>query len=196
MFRWIRSLWNQPWQPGFMAVLVIINLLGSIYGYYWYRNQLPETPLYFWPLVPDSPLSTTLFALALAFALLGWRLYGLQTVAQTVCIKYGIWAVALISHYWILGGEVRWTEVMLWLSHVGMAAQGMWFLRKQTVTLKAAVLAIAWITLNDVADYLLNLHPYFFATNQFNFAAIIAVVLTLTLTLTLLNKARSRRVFL
>lgn len=193
MFRLIKSLWHNPWQPQFMAGLVIINILGSIYGYYWYRNQLQETPVYFWPLVPDSPLSTTLFALALLCALLGWRFSTLQAVAVTACIKYGIWAVALITHYWAHGGEVRFTEIMLLLSHLGMAAQAVWFLRRMTVLLKGALAAAAWMMLNDAVDYLLNLHPYFFAENQFGFAAAGAVLLTIVLSADMLMRVQKRQ---
>ncbi|MDK2820448.1 MAG: hypothetical protein PWP31_413 [Clostridia bacterium] len=46
-----------------------INIIGTIYGYYWYKEQLINTPLIWCFFTPDSPLSTTLFALALIFTL-------------------------------------------------------------------------------------------------------------------------------
>ena len=112
-----------------MIPLVIINAVGSAYGYYWYREQLARTPYYYWPFVPDSPLSTTLVALALLLSLAGTGRLLFQTVALTASIKYGIWAVVMISHYWLQGGPLEFTEGMLWVSHLGMALQGFIYLK-------------------------------------------------------------------
>lgn len=42
-----------------MLILVLaINFLGTVYGYYWYLPQLLETPARFLIFVPDSPTAT------------------------------------------------------------------------------------------------------------------------------------------
>ena len=182
----LKELWHQPWRaPGWMMVLAIINFIGSAYGYYWYRDQLADNPLYLWPVIADSPVSTTLFAVALLLTLWGWRLPALQAVAVTTCIKYGIWAVALISHYWFYYQQINLLEVMLLLSHLGMVLQGLLFMRKLYVSLGALILGGFWLFLNDAMDYLLNLHPYLFMAEQLTFATFSAVVLSVGLTLAL-----------
>lgn len=161
-----------------MRPLLLINLLGSVYGYYWYRFQLAATPLYAWPFVPDSPLATTLFALALLVP--PDARYGrpLRAAACAVCIKYGLWAMVVIGHYWWLGGRLTPTEAMLWLSHLGMAVQGLIFLlplRPGTVTVTVVGL---WLVLNDVLDYAAGLHPYLFAPGQELTAGLTAALLS------------------
>ncbi len=59
-----------------LVCLLIINILGTIYGYYWYRYQLEQTPFYFLPFVPDSPTASLFFV----FVLLGF-LYKKRSVA-------------------------------------------------------------------------------------------------------------------
>lgn len=185
-----RDFRRDPWQGRFTLPLVIINILGAAYGYYWYREQLAATPFYFWPFVPDSPLATTLFSLALivrgntGVALL------FRTVAFTASIKYGIWAVVIISQYWSGGGPVELTEMMLWLSHLGMAAQGAIFLitispRRPMITLTAV-----WMLLNDFMDYGLGLHPYLFAAGQERIAMEAALGLTVLVTTGLVLRER------
>lgn len=173
-----REFWRDPWQGCFMVPLVFINILGSAYGYYWYREQLAVTPFYFWPFVPDSPLSTTLFALALIVRYNGAGFPLFQTVALTASIKYGLWAVVIISQYWLGGGQVEFTETMLWLSHLGMAAEGAIFLKTIQPGRAVILLTAAWMLLNDLMDYGLGLHPYLFAVGQEHLAKVTAVGLT------------------
>lgn len=192
----IKRLWADPWQqPVFMSLLIVINLLGSLYGYYWYHQQLAAAELYFWPVIPDSPLSTTLFFMALLLALLGWRLPVLQTLATAMCIKYGIWAVALISHYWINHGQIELTEMMLWASHLGMVIQGIWFLNKLYISTRAVLVLAVWLLFNDAMDYLLNLHPYLFAADQLIFAGVLAVTLSILLSVGVYLKSGNYRVY-
>lgn len=177
-----RDFWRDPRQVRFTAPLIIINFLGSVYGYYWYHGQLAATPPYFWPFVPDSPLSTTLFALALTVRPPGaWGIL-FQVVAFTASIKYGIWAVVVISQYWIGGGPVEFTEAMLLFSHLGMAAEGAIYLRTIPFDRTVVLLTGAWMLLNDFMDYGLGLHPYLFAAGQEHLAFVTALGLTASIT--------------
>lgn len=184
------DFWRDPWQVRFMTPLVIVNSLGSVYGYYWYREQLGATPFYFWPFVPDSPLSTTLFALALIIGHKGTRHPLFLAVAFTASIKYGIWAVVIISQYWLGGRPVEFTETMLWFSHLGMAAEGAIFLKTLQPGRMVILLTAAWMLINDWMDYGLGLHPYLFAAGQELLAMVAAVGLTVFLTATLWLRIR------
>lgn len=189
------SIWldffRQPWQRKYIMPLVMINALGSLYGYYWYHHQLAGTPVYSWPFVPDSPLSTTLFALALWGHLRGMNSSLFKAVACTASIKYGLWAVVLISHFWYTGGQVTATETMLWLSHLGMAAQGLIFLRRVRLAGPVVIITASWMALNDFVDYAYGLHPYLFAAGQLGVAAVSAMGLTLLLAMAMVWLGRA-----
>lgn len=162
----------------FLWVLVVINFGGAIYGFYWYRDQLAETPVWLWLLVPDSPLSTNLFLLVVIGFLAGWRNPVFQLVAYTSIIKYGIWAVIINVHYTWLTGELYLVNFMLAASHFGMALEGYLYWRHLKYGWPALAAAAAWMVIQDTADYVFGLHPYLFSEAQFNLAMISAAALT------------------
>lgn len=152
--------------PLFLKTLIVINLLGSVYGYYWYREQLANTPFIYWIFTPDSPLSTTLLALSLLFLLKGKRTPYLSYLACAATIKYGLWAVFVNSHYWYVSGQWHWEEVMLWASHLGMALEGILYLLYLLPDCKVWGTVSLWLMLNDYVDYAWKLHPYLYLEEQ------------------------------
>lgn len=172
---------HNPFHPGLLVFLLGVNFLGSIYGFWWYRQQLMETSLVVWPLVPDSPLSTVLFSLMLVFFLFGKRITLLAVVACISMIKYGLWAIVLNAEILLAGDEFTLINLMLMLSHLGMALEGFVYLPHLTIRRNEAVLAGVWLVVQDMADYLYGLHPYLFDPRQFYLAAVSAVFLTLWL---------------
>lgn len=180
-WRFRKLVWDNPFQRWFLVSLVVINLLGSVYGYYWYREQLLSTPPLLWIFVPDSPFSTTLLAVALVLVLTRLRRPFLELTANAMVIKYGLWAVAVISHYWWIGGEIKWVEIMLWFSHLGMAVEGLIFLRHLSVTGTMTGGLAFWLLLEDVVDYGGGLHPYLFDPRQWPVALGTALVLSVFL---------------
>ncbi|MGI6492341.1 MAG: DUF1405 domain-containing protein [Pelotomaculum sp.] len=185
MLRLWRDFWQNPQQVRYIIPLLCINVPGSIYGFYWYREQLAATPVYFWPFVPDSPLSSSLFVLALLLSLFGFHKTLLQVLACSISIKYGIWAVVMISQYWASGGALEATEAMLWISHLGMAVEGAVFLRAYSFGRAGVLTAGAWMLLNDLMDYGASLHPYLFMAGQTTAAMLTAFTLTALLLLIL-----------
>ncbi|MGI6285829.1 DUF1405 domain-containing protein [Neomoorella humiferrea] len=182
IFRWAKLLlWEDPFEKWFLLSLVFINLAGSLYGYYWYREQLAHTPVIWWPFIPDSPLATTLFGLAVLFNY--WEREGnlLQIIAAAAVIKYGLWAMIIISDFWLAGAPVTAVEAGLWLSHLGMVIEGCIFLRHWPVYLRDLFPAFLWLGLNDFVDYWLGMHPYLFAPGQEGLALFTAVLLSLFL---------------
>lgn len=174
-----RLLWENPYQNWFLLTLAVINILGSAYGYFWYRGQLSSTPLIWWPFTPDSPLATTLFALAMVLAVRKRGNSLLCLIATLAVIKYGMWAVALISDYWLSGAKIEPVELGLWLSHLGMMAEGFIFIRHLAVSCRHLLPTGMWLGLNDFVDYGLGMHPYLFSAGQSNLALITAVSLSL-----------------
>jgi uncharacterized membrane protein YpjA len=146
-------------------VLFIINFLGTIYGYYWYKNQLAVTPPQFLIFVPDSPTASLAFTVVLLLLLIGKKAPLIEAFAAITLFKYGIWAVVMI----IWGGIVDpqpflealvWQHWMLMASHLGMAAQALLYVHTYSFGWKEIGIVAAWTLLNDVLDYGFNIHPW------------------------------------
>ncbi len=98
-------------------------------------------------------------------------------------LKYGLWAVVIISDFWLRGGNPVFVQVVLWLSHWGMAFEGFIFLRHIKISWKEFTIIFLWLIFNDFADYYLGLHPYLYAPEQFSVALWSALLLTIFLAL-------------
>lgn len=174
-------LFRNPFRRWFLIVLVILNVLGSVYGYYWYSGQLKVTPVYLWLFTFDSPFSATLFALAMIGFLMGYNNKLLQLIAYTGVIKFGIWASVVIVDFWIAGGTPTLIVVFLLLSHLGMALEGWIFIRHLYVPPGYIVLLALWFGVGDYLDYVVGIHPYLYYSGQFMVAAVTAVALSILL---------------
>lgn len=154
-------------------VLFWVNLLGSLYGFWWYRDQLLATPIKYWLVVPDSPGSTLLFTIFLVFLLAGGvRASGhaplplrgwagvLAAVAFASNMKYGLWTATVLPDYAWRSGLVTPDIVYLSLSHFGMWVQAMLFSWHYRPNRGASLAALVWLLFQDYIDYwLLNTHP-------------------------------------
>lgn len=121
-------------QRSVLLFLLVVNILGTIYGFIWYGNQLKETSPIFWPFVPDSPMASLFFVFVL-IAFLIKRNWGLiEALAIVTLIKYGIWAVVVNGVMIYVKGPIGFIGYMLMLSHFAVAA--------------------IWTLHNDAIDYL------------------------------------------
>jgi uncharacterized membrane protein YpjA len=175
MFNWIFERW-------FLKILVVINFLGTIWGFWWYHEQLSLTPLAWWPLVPDSPFASACFTITLVLFLAGKRSKWFHLIACFLSIKYGIWAVAVISDNWLAGNPMELEQIMLWSSHMGMAAEGIIYLGLIWPRKLSWIPFVIFTWLNDGADYLYNQHPYLYYDGQEKFGALSAIGLSAVLT--------------
>lgn len=142
-----------------ILILVLVNGLGGVYGFWWYHGQLASTPWYLWPVVPDSPLSATLLGLALLLCYAGRRSMWLEAIACVMVMKYGAWAALVIGQFWLTKGIVVFDDVHLFISHLGMAIEGVIYAGVFRVPVVAAVVAIGWAVVNDLCDYGLGVYP-------------------------------------
>lgn len=164
-------------------ILLGINAFGSLYGFYWYKNQLLATPRWQWLIVPDSPGSTFLLCIWLGLMLAGadWRRPGMQllgAVAFVSNMKYGLWtAVVLPQAGFKFGWEFDF--VHLSLSHAAMWLQAMIFARFYKPALKPAILALLFMWFQDLIDYqILMTHPTLPYQSEFGYARAAAIALS------------------
>ena len=170
---------RNPFRKWFLIVLVGVNVIGSVYGYYWYSGQLAATPFELWLFTFDSPFSTTLFAVALLAVLFGLHNRVLELLAYTGVIKYGLWAAVVIIHYWLIGGSPQLVTSLLLLSHLGMAVEGYVFIRHLYVPRLHFSMLLLWFAVSDYMDYIVGVHPYLYHPDQLTVAAVSAVGLSL-----------------
>lgn len=102
--------------------LLVVTLIGSAFGYYYYQYQFSTTPPYLWLFVPDCPLFTTFFAIVLIGQLMGKESPLFNAFTFAGLLKYGIWTVFVLLLYWndyLSDGEGLFRGVLM-IMHIGM----------------------------------------------------------------------------
>ncbi|WNS44518.1 DUF1405 domain-containing protein [Paenibacillus sp. MMS20-IR301] len=164
---WFERLFRQR---GIIWLLFIVNLLGTVYGYIWYGNQLVFTaenyPFWLLVFVPDSPTASLFFTAALLLLLYppkglkGTMLRQLiEALAVVTSVKYGIWAVSMIAAGGYQGDHVNWKDWMLIISHTGMAVEALIYARFFSFR-RMLPLALFWTFANDMVDYSQGVYPW------------------------------------
>ncbi len=166
-------LWSREFlgKRSILWLLFVVNMLGTIYGYIWYGNQIVDTIShgYIWQVifVPDSPTASLFFSLALLMLLyppksLGAAIFQqfIEALAVVTSVKYGIWAVAIIFAGQAQGDILVWQDWMLIVSHTAMAVEALLFVRLFHYRWTALAGAVAWTLLNDTVDYTYGVFPW------------------------------------
>ncbi|MBU4533587.1 MAG: DUF1405 domain-containing protein [Candidatus Desulforudaceae bacterium] len=168
-------IFDRPWM---MVALIIVNLLGAVFGYDWYKEQLAVTPWYLWIFTPECPNQSLLFAVVLSLRLAGRSYNLLNALTFLGLIKYGAWTVLVLSYHELTGGSLSTLQWGLLISHVGMVIEGLVFL---PLIYPAALLVLVplWFGFNDFLDYVVGIHPTLPGPDQFNVALLFALLGTL-----------------
>jgi uncharacterized membrane protein YpjA len=150
-----------------LILLLIVNILGTIYGYYWYGWQLADTPAKFLLFVPDSPTASLFFVFVLIAFLLkkNWGL--IESLAIITLFKYGIWAVIMNILVLIVTGELDPVGYMLIGSHLAMAVQGILYAPFYKIKIWHIIAAAIWTLHNDVIDYVFFMLPRYHVLDQY-----------------------------
>lgn len=148
-----------PWDRRWVLALALIDIAGALYGFNWYKGQLGSTPVYTWPVVADSPLSTLLFGLYLLFLITWRRFYFLEALASFSMLKYGLWTVYVLGRYIITSGTLDFETFHLTLSHLGMALQALIFQVRYRPTAWWVLTVFGFSIFSDWADYTFGFHP-------------------------------------
>lgn len=151
----------------FMWLLFIVNLLGTIYGYYWYESQLSNTEPKFLLFVPDSPTASLFFTIALLGWLWkkNWKL--IEALALITLVKYGVWAVVMNIWTYAENDYLGWMGWMLVASHFAMALQAVLYIPFYKFTFIHIFIAAVWTLHNDVIDYVFGQMPVYSSLDQY-----------------------------
>ncbi|MGM7721937.1 DUF1405 domain-containing protein [Metabacillus sp. Hm71] len=146
-------------QKSILSIMFLINFLGTVYGYYWYRFQLADTPAQFYIFVPDSPTASLFFVIVLLGFLLRTNFPLIEALAIVTLFKYGIWAVIMNILVLISNGSLPWEGYMLIASHFGMAVQGLLYSPYYRFKTWHIIVVAVWTLHNDVIDYVFGMMP-------------------------------------
>ncbi|KEK10021.1 membrane protein [Lysinibacillus sphaericus] len=155
------NLWYLLNHKSFLIALLIINLLGTIYGYYWYGWQLAMTKPIFYIFVPDSPTASLFFCFVLMAWITGKRWPLMEVLALVTLVKYGLWADVMNIWTLVETGSIGWQGWMLVGSHFAMAVQAILYMKKYVFTYWHVVIAAVWTLHNDVIDYVFGQMPMY-----------------------------------
>lgn len=161
MALFFNKIWLILTHKSFLWILLYVNIIGSIYGYYWYMWQLEITEPIFWIFVPDSPTASLFFALAIIGWLIGRNFKLIEALALITLVKYGLWAVVMNLLTLMETGSIGPVGWMLVISHFAMAVQGVLYSRMYRFGIIHIVIAAIWTLHNDVIDYVYGQMPIY-----------------------------------
>jgi uncharacterized membrane protein YpjA len=143
--------------------LIISNFLGSVYGWYYYRYQLAESQIVFWPLITDCPNASLFFTISAVLIVLNLRNDAFLFFSSTNMLKYGIWTMTILIFHrdfffaperLLLYSGIFVTHFIIFIESFLISAE------IEKVSPQAIMISTAWFLLNDFSDYFLNTHPY------------------------------------
>lgn len=140
------------------ALLILLTNLGGVaFGFYYYAPQFAETPLPLWPWVPDSPFAVGLMAAVLGLDRKEKKNPLLETLAFIGLVKVGLWTAFVLKFHadaFYAPDRAALSETLYWL-HLGMVAEA--FLLRPSA--RALPWALGWYLLDWALDYGLGIHP-------------------------------------
>ncbi|AWE62687.1 DUF1405 domain-containing protein [Staphylococcus aureus] len=154
---WQYTLYQRSW----LMMLLICNILGMIYGYIWYSEQLSHTPWQFKIFVPDSPTAILFLVISISLILIRKQNSIIDALAFVTLFKYGIWAVIMNILFIIEQGDITVNGLVLMFSHSIMAVQAIYFYPRFKRFMIGISVAMTWVFLNDYIDYFHLQFPYY-----------------------------------
>ncbi|MDI1952799.1 DUF1405 domain-containing protein [Staphylococcus aureus] len=154
---WQYTLYQRSW----LMMLLICNILGMIYGYILYGEQLSHTPWHFKIFVPDSPTAILYLVISISLILIQKQNSIIDALAFVTLFKYGIWAVIMNILFIIEQGDITVNGLILMFSHSIMAVQAIYFYPRFKRSMIGISVAMTWVFLNDYIDYFHLQFPYY-----------------------------------
>ncbi|HDF7276657.1 TPA: DUF1405 domain-containing protein [Staphylococcus aureus] len=158
----IKAFWQYTlYQRSWLMMLLICNILGMIYGYIWYGEQLSHTPWHFKIFVPDSPTAILYLVISISLILIQKQNSIIDALAFVTLFKYGIWAVIMNILFIIEQGDITVNGLVLMFSHSIMAVQAIYFYPRFKRSMIGISVAMIWVFLNDYIVYFHLQFPYY-----------------------------------
>ncbi|MCC0996079.1 DUF1405 domain-containing protein [Staphylococcus aureus] len=158
----IKAFWQYTlYQRSWLMMLLICNILGMIYGYIWYGEQLSHTPWHFKIFVLDSPTAILYLVISISLILIQKQNSIIDALAFVTLFKYGIWAVIMNILFIIEQGDITVNGLVLMFSHSIMAVQAIYFYPRFKRSMIGISVAMIWVFLNDYIDYFHLQFPYY-----------------------------------
>ncbi|HHP7501791.1 TPA: DUF1405 domain-containing protein [Staphylococcus aureus] len=154
---WQYTLYQRSW----LMMLLICNILGMIYGYIWYGEQLSHTSWQFKIFVPDSPTAILFLVISISLILIQKQNSIIDALAFVTLFKYGVWAVIMNILFIIEQGDITVNGLVLMFSHSIMAVQAIYFYPRFKRSMIGISVAMTWVFLNDYIDYFHLQFPYY-----------------------------------
>ena len=158
--RWLAPLPRAVENLGLNLVplVVVTNLVGTAFGFWYYRFQFSLEPVVMWPFVPDSPVATLFIAFAFGAWYLGRSNEYLNALAFFGCLKLGAWTpyVLLVFAEDFSYLHPAMYNVLFW-SHLAMVVEAFVIHRFSDFPIRAVLLAVVWYGFNDLVDYFVPL---------------------------------------
>ena len=158
--RWLAPLPRAVENLGLNLVplVVLTNLVGTAFGFWYYRFQFSIEPAVMWPFVPDSPVATLFIALAFGAWYLGRSNEYLNALAFFGCLKLGAWTPYVLL---VFKGDFAYLHPamynFLFWSHLAMVVEAFVIHRFADFPARAVLVAVVWYGVNDLVDYFLPL---------------------------------------
>lgn len=152
----------------FLILLLIVNVLGTIYGYIWYGSQLAITEPIFYIFVPDSPTASLFFCIAVFGWIIGKNFKLIESLALITLVKYGVWAVVMNLLTLNELGSIGWAGWMLVFSHSMMAVQAIIYIPMYRFKLWHVFAGAIWTLHNDVIDYVYGQMPRYSVLSDYS----------------------------
>lgn len=137
-------------------LVVAVNLAGTVFGFWYYRFQFAGTAPVMWPFVPDSPVATLLFALAIAAWKVGREQPWLSALAFFGNVILGLWTpytLLVFSEQFAAQGIHPAMYAFLFTSHLAMVVQALVLHRISNFPVRAVAIALAWYGADLIVDY-------------------------------------------
>ena len=170
------------------------NFLGTLFGFYYYIEQLTNTPVYLWIFVPASPLATLFLVISIYFNLKDREIQLIDSLAFIGNFKYGLWTVFCLIYYShiFFGADSTLLYSFMILSHFGMFIQSFLVFGYSKIDYRPFILAFLWFELNDIIDYTLGTHTELYTDYIYpaEVAAYTLTILALLSGLALIQKDR------
>jgi uncharacterized membrane protein YpjA len=154
--RWLAPLPRQVENLGLNLVplVVVTNLLGTAFGFWYYRFQFSLEPVVMWPFVPDSPVATLFIACAFGAWYLGRTNEYLNALAFFGCLKLGAWTPYVLL---VFADDFSYLHPamynFLFWSHLAMVVEAFVIHRFSGFPIRAVLVAVVWYGFNDLVDY-------------------------------------------